>query len=83
MLITGYRIFGILSNPMERNDRHAGTRPSTYSVWAATEGTDFGISYTETPAEQALSLRMERYWIHFAKKGDALCRAKAIPFPPH
>jgi len=102
-------------------------------LWGATGILNF---YTPTPAEQALSLRMERYWTNFAKTGDpnetglpvwplyepnkaeflilddvtyaasgdyhavqcnylstlpfilppkcdALCRARAIPFPPH
>ena len=38
-------------------------------LWGATNPDVFG-PYTETTAEQALSLRIERYWTNFAKTGD-------------
>jgi para-nitrobenzyl esterase len=122
---------------MENDSSLAATKASHITedilLWAATGIWNF---YAETPAEQALSLRMERYWTNFAKTGDpnetglpiwplykpnspellilddvtyatsgdyhavqcnylntvpfilppkcdAVCRARAIPFPPH
>jgi len=40
-------------------------------LWGATNlDANLGSAYTETTPEQALSLRMERYWTNFAKTGD-------------
>jgi para-nitrobenzyl esterase len=38
-------------------------------LWGASNPDLLG-PYTETPAEEALSMRMERYWTNFAKTGD-------------
>jgi para-nitrobenzyl esterase len=137
-LFNRYPTYRFLSTHVMENDpSEAAFKASHTSVdlllWGATGIWNY---YTETPAEQALSLRMERYWTNFAKTGspnkgglplwpqyepndpellilddvsyanpgdyhaiqcnylntvpfilppkcDVLCRARAIPFPPH